>query len=59
MGFDARINYYQEEKTIATEPEFFNSETKEVVKALRKEIKAQKLNVDDLKKRVERDGIIL
>jgi len=57
ISFDARINYFQEDKIIATEPEFVNVDKKSIIKSLRKEIQAKKLTAQEVKKRVEKSGI--
>ncbi len=45
ITFDARVNYYtSEDPTIATEPEFLSSDNKSIVKSLKKEIKAMRIN---------------
>lgn len=51
ISFDALINSFQEDKTIATEAELISSDKKTVAKSLRKAIEAKKLNVDEIEKR--------
>ncbi len=51
ISFDAIINYYQEDKAIATEPEFVSFEKKSLAKSVRKEVKAKKLNAEEVYKR--------
>ncbi len=49
ITFDARINYYtSEDPTIATSPEFSDSNKKSILKALKKEIKAKRINKDKI-----------
>ena len=58
ISFDARINYFQEDKIIATESEFVNVDKKSIKKSLRKEIQAKKLTAEEVKKRVEKSGFV-
>ncbi len=49
ITFDARVNYYtSEDPTIATVPEFFDNNKKSIVKSLKKEIKALRINKDKI-----------
>jgi hypothetical protein len=57
ISFDARINYFQEDKIITTEPEFANVDKKSIKKSFRKEIQVKKLTAEEVKKRVEKGGI--
>jgi hypothetical protein len=49
ITFDARVNYYtSEDPVIATVPEFFDNDNKSIVKSLKKEIKAKRINKDNI-----------
>ncbi|MBU3978751.1 hypothetical protein KJ980_07210 [Patescibacteria group bacterium] len=49
ITFDARVNYYtSEDPTIATVPEFFDNNNRSIVKSLKKEIKAIRINKDKI-----------
>ena len=52
-SFEARVNYSQEDKVIASEPEFVSSDNKPVGKFQRKEITAKKLSKEEIAKRLE------
>lgn len=56
ISFDARINYFREDKQISTEPELVASDNKSVVKSLKKEVIAKKLSNEEIKKRIEKRG---
>jgi len=53
ISFDALINYFQEDKIIATEAEFVSSDNKFIAKSTRSEISAKKLTA----KEVEEQGV--
>jgi hypothetical protein len=59
MSFDARINYFQEDTTVATEAEFIDAENKSVSKAERKEVRANKLTKEEIKERLKNRGITI
>ena len=58
ISFDARINYFQEDKIVSTESEFVSFDKNSIAKSLRKEVKAKKLTSEEVKKRVEKGGLI-
>lgn len=57
ISFDARINYYQEDEVLSTQPEFLDKNKKSVVKTLKKEISAKKLSAEEVKKRSLQNGL--
>lgn len=57
ISFDARINYFREDKLISTEPEFVDSDNKPIVKSQKKEVLAKKLSDEEIKKRIEKRGV--
>ncbi len=58
ISFDARLNYSQEDKTITTEPDFIGSDKNSIVKSIKKEIVSKKLGAEEIKKRIEKGGMI-
>ncbi len=49
ITFDARVNYYtNEDPIIATEAEFVSEEKKSIAKSLKKEIKAKRMNKENI-----------
>jgi len=59
ISFDARLNYAQENKTITTEPEFIGSDKNSIIKSVKKEIVSKKLGAEEIRKRIEKGGMIL
>ncbi len=49
ITFDARVNYFtSEDPLIATTPEFLDNNNKSIVKSLKKEIRAKRINKDKI-----------
>lgn len=59
ISFYARVNYFEEDKMITTEPEFISLENKSISKSPHKEIKISKLTAQEIKKSLENRGVVL
>lgn len=54
VSFDGRINYYTDkDEVVSTEGELSSNDNKILVKSLRKEIKANKINADKIKSNIK------